>query len=1009
MSDSDDDSLPNNVFTYQNENMTICARGPNVNSANITGSSFRNNVFSHVSHSQMPVNFGRQRYAGSNFDQRSMYYRRETSPMSLRSVPDFGPNFNHSTYRNGIGYQRSMLNGRGGSVMSDRSIDSTASVSVADIAFAFKNRKFSRHEMMILKEAYSKLIKSRQRKRIEKRRNMRLFLKGTRRKSGDESSERETDSSMSNDDCRSIKSTLTKEVIPGLRNMRNVTHYNTNLEKQNENELFRDCTDSIKQNTMRNMFSRSCIMTNLGTREKNHDTSIIKDQNQSTVQNTSVMTQKERFTKGFVLPSQRFNKSAIGQAQTNNKAKMANARKEYASKVAGPESDCDSDEINEIFPRKETQQDLNGQRKRLLDTEGACYSDKKKSKLNSPNRLRSKPQEPTCNTNSNSKSNDFVFAKPKMPIKKCSLRKDFGPEKLLAKSNVPPIAEADDFNTEVIQHNVSKPTETNEMETAENDTHPEIQHSTSDVSMRPSFIKRKLFTQKLDVAENKNLSCDSIAANSPQNNMREKNKARKLVTSQSCLSRDVMGEDNNVLDLIHKIVPPDQINLTTVANKTELCNSQSNRDSSEKWDVTAVISNGNFQDVSDTYTDEEIFNPPHQEQSKKTKNSVNKLKEVQQCKIVVDKLKQSTVNKLLKENNNYELPHYKLAAGETNKKRVTDCVKSFWDTDFESDVENHVATTWKTNIRKNQVSTTQKRESNQEDKLNISNKKPSVSKGILTLRNFHKDSKLSVNAKSQTNVIDRDKKVTEVDNSKSVVVGKVDVAKVGKSKETNTKSQTGNKKKDIAKENVPVTKKQQESGRTPKSKVCTDCVNTVKPKDTTKKLNTGVKLNKKQGTVENDKQIANSSISKSKVTGKTTQKPKGNKNTCTPPSKQAKKDPSKKVANNASNNDEKPQKPVVNVRVQPKRKSKEKSFLQSPKPKTSTNNTKAQSKKATTKSAKESASKHISLNTLNTRSTRSSREKLSFNSSGCDKSSMNISNISNRSLRWRQRKINEYK
>lgn len=71
----------------------------------------------------MPRNFERQRFGEPSYDQRSMYYRRETSPVSMYSGLDRQRNFPQSYYGGGMSSQRSMINyGRSGSPMSMRSM-----------------------------------------------------------------------------------------------------------------------------------------------------------------------------------------------------------------------------------------------------------------------------------------------------------------------------------------------------------------------------------------------------------------------------------------------------------------------------------------------------------------------------------------------------------------------------------------------------------------------------------------------------------------------------------------------------------------------------------------------------------------------------------------------------------------------------------------------------------------------------------------------------------------------
>lgn len=71
----------------------------------------------------MHGNMERPRYAESVCDQRSMYSRRETSPMSFYSASGIhSRNLHHSYYPGGMSSQRSMFNGRTGSSMSEGTV-----------------------------------------------------------------------------------------------------------------------------------------------------------------------------------------------------------------------------------------------------------------------------------------------------------------------------------------------------------------------------------------------------------------------------------------------------------------------------------------------------------------------------------------------------------------------------------------------------------------------------------------------------------------------------------------------------------------------------------------------------------------------------------------------------------------------------------------------------------------------------------------------------------------------
>ena len=276
-------------------------------------------------------------------------------------------------------------------------------------------------------------------------------------------------------------------------------------------------------------------------------------------------------------------------------------------------------------------------------------------------------------------SDGFQFAKPSLPARKSKPKVQ---EQLIAKSALP-LTEFLEAVPNKIKDTVQVPQPSNLQEkSTENASQLDQSETTqiSDVSSRPSFIKRKLFTQKLDVAEKANLSTDAI--NSPHSSVytlqKEKNKARKLVTNQSCLNRDV--EDNsNLLDLIHKIVPRDRMNVTnqTTINLTNCEGNVNNKkDKDSKWDVTSVISMCNEDDVSDTYTDEEIFeadntikpvakNKDVNTKAKPIDKVVTKtlIPQAQDCKVMLKKMESNNTLQKQVVNQNINLTHnseYKL-------------------------------------------------------------------------------------------------------------------------------------------------------------------------------------------------------------------------------------------------------------------------------------------------------------------------------------------------------------
>ncbi|CAH0695929.1 unnamed protein product [Spodoptera exigua] len=573
----------------------------------------------------MPRNFERSRYAESVCDQRSMYYRRETSPMSIRSACDVRPR-NYQQYP-GMSSQKSVFSGRGGSPMSIRSIDSSASVSAADIAFAFKNVKFNRYDLKVIKDAYHKLMKQRVRKRIEKRRNMRLFLKG-RRRSGYDSGEQGSNSSISSDDCRSIKTSYKENMSSNASTRMNLTDFRRTV---NDN-TFKDCSENLKQSAVRNKFP---IGFNSGNTTKNFNSSMMPPS--YNLQSNPFTSQKDRFKNGFLLPSQRFNKSVASSAIMENSEKCykttANNPRNFNAQnrdrnncVTGSEED--EEIFSEVTVREKSPCTIEPQRKRNLDSEDECFPQKKKSRVtspvkNDPNNRRTPSKLKNHQPNNVALSNSFEFAKPSLPVRKSKPKVQ---EVLIAKSAVPltdflePIPDKVQETVQTVentQSNVAQEKSTENLSQLD-----QSEATQSDISSRPSFIKRKLFTQKLDVAEKSNISSDST--NSPQSGVyllqKEKNKARKLVTNQSCLNREVQ-DDSNLLDLIHKIVPPDQIN-------------------------------------------------------------VNKTLVPKDCKILVEKMQPNNMVQKQVVNKDVNLTHNNVTVNN-----VKNSAKTFWDTDFESDAE----------------------------------------------------------------------------------------------------------------------------------------------------------------------------------------------------------------------------------------------------------------------------------------------------------------------------------
>lgn len=460
---------------------------------------------------------------------------------------------------------------------------------------------------------------------IEKRRNLRVFLKGYRRKSGYDSGELASDSSSS-DDGRSTRAPNFKNISTCRSTKTDIAHIRRNIKDTN---MVKDCTDNFRQNktlsmvngstklnSMRSLVSPSRSMIDKSTIPK------LLTHNQSSM--NQIKCYGDLFKNRFTLPSQRFTQSiaATSIAETSFGHSMPTKH----SNNNPQEQISDDDEIFSVSTSRE--KSTSNLRKRGMDGNDDMISlpNNKKPKVDIVQK-------------------DFEFAKPICPVRKVanamskeivtSTSTNMNPtEKLISKSaSLPPI--------QIIPEPEDKQEDNTELQTtSQNDT---------DVSMRPSFMKRKLFSQNMDVTEKIN-----DMANSPQNSVygkiqKEKNKARKLVTSQSCLSRDIQTDENDLLDLIHKIVPAECMNATAQSKKTITQNKSADK---VNGDVKSIVSvrNNNEEDLSDTFTDEdalidcngEIFSP------KTVKNVCNSpLKNVQKSP-QKSPLQKSPVKKLQK-------------------------------------------------------------------------------------------------------------------------------------------------------------------------------------------------------------------------------------------------------------------------------------------------------------------------------------------------------------------------
>lgn len=542
--------------------------------------------------------------------------------------------------------------------------------------------------MQIIKEAFNKCIKRSVRKRIEKRRNLRTFLKGCRRKSGGDSGDQASDSSLSSDDHISVRSSRTATFNGNVNCRTSKINFMDLRKTMKESGMYRDSTDDLRQNRFPNMLSIPPGSS--------------QDDLQHRLNNTSLMSKSSRFRHRFLLPSQRFNANqtvaslpipempSVGQERMNDQIKNSiqngyqsdfKQNRDHARENA-QEAISEQEEIFSEITMMQTSNETRFQCKRGLEEDDITPYSRKKNKLSTPVKKivkpsTLKPRQIPNKSNNNDNGKDFVFAKPQLPAKKPVIVKNVNVksqqvsvgkfkslktcstipsktqtsqivsnpqqlETLISKSQSEEETVQATLNTnkavyqspEKIISKSSQPLDLPQQRTlnlpqnnCEKDEH-EMTYSTTDMSMRPSFIKRKLFTQKIDEAENSVISEDSHTE-STQSDIyskiqKEKNKARKLAT-QSCLSRDV-GDKSNLLCLIHKYVPPDLMNLTTATNKSEIQIRKSNPVNSDTWDITELISTNKSEELSDTYTDDEIF-LNHEAQQNHANNKQNYGKE----------------------------------------------------------------------------------------------------------------------------------------------------------------------------------------------------------------------------------------------------------------------------------------------------------------------------------------------------------------------------------------------
>ncbi|KAJ0174073.1 hypothetical protein K1T71_010219 [Dendrolimus kikuchii] len=555
MTESDEDLFSRNVFRYPNESTTFSVKGPNVNMTNM-------NIRNSQHNPGLQPNFNRQRSAKSCIDQRS--YRREISPISIYSAVEIPRNYSH---QNGLNFQ--MFSGRGVSPVSVRSRESTISACLKKIALAFreaeidmsyKNYQFNSNELKLIQDAYQKFMKKNMRRKISKKKDQVTSGRHYKVNSQDLSEDLTSDSSSSSSEDKSQRKGLKNNNYNTLSCRSTKSNFTLPKSNMRVNNTFRANSGNIEADVFGNISSIQQVNVQLA-------------QNR---QNIPIMP-KNRFKKGYALPSQRFNRSTI---QESNENVLHNNE----SNQSGHKRNHDDEDIN--VPQK------------------------KKQKI-SPN--------PKILNIPNTKENGFNFVIPKFPVRKSATTRKSGAEIISSTVLHPSTSTIEDSPKTISDKEAQrlKDNETNSDLLNENNI-GDNNKNTSDVSMRPSFIKRKLFTQRLEVTEKQNLSTDSVQSPQTGHSVRQKDKTkpRKLTTTQSCLTRDLDKEDNNLYNLISKIVPAEHINkqdtvikkpVVNGRNKENISNGQSknsksNNDATKK---TALTTFKSFWDT-DLETDSEF-------------------------------------------------------------------------------------------------------------------------------------------------------------------------------------------------------------------------------------------------------------------------------------------------------------------------------------------------------------------------------------------------------------------
>lgn len=186
---------------------------------------------------------------------------------------------------------------------------------------------------------------------------------------------------------------------------------------------------------------------------------------------------------------------------------------------------------------------------------------------------------------------------------------------------------------------------------------------------KSSFMRRKLFTQTLDVTESKqNMSTDNVTPESPLSNiykstLGDKNKSnKKSLLPKSCLTRNIVqekrkSEHTDVIELVQKIVPSEHLNVNSINSSHVKEKETRPSEPNENLDICSIISTGNHSVLSDTFTDEEeIFNRRNIDSEMDLQQKIND-KLLLPCNVLLPKTNYFKVNLNTFQSNNISTKH----------------------------------------------------------------------------------------------------------------------------------------------------------------------------------------------------------------------------------------------------------------------------------------------------------------------------------------------------------------